>query len=282
MKKISLLSILLLVSVMMLTSCSSSKHSVQTTSKNKKSGKETTELYRQSDREYNDFLKHNKKKLNSHTLEYIKTYKDVAIKKMVEYKIPASITLAQGILESGSGRSELTRKANNHFGIKCHNDWDGKRVRYDDDRRRECFRKYKDPEGSFNDHSMFLTTRSRYEDLFRLAPDNYRAWAKGLKKAGYATDRKYPQKLIGIIEDYELYRYDEIVLKKNKKKARKEKKYENTISDPVVVSRNHVIVSTGDTLYSIAKNNGTTVEKIKKINKLTSNNIEVGQVLYLE
>jgi flagellum-specific peptidoglycan hydrolase FlgJ len=214
--------------------------------------------------------------LNPYTLEYIDNYKDIAVRKMMEYKIPASITLAQGVLESGNGRSELTRKANNHFGIKCHKGWNGKKVHHDDDEKHECFRKYNHPEESFDDHSMFLTSRSRYAALFELDSDDYKAWAKGLKNAGYATDRKYPDKLIKIIEDYKLYQYDDVVLGVDNSKKRNIRKEEE------VVSNNYVIVNKGDTLYSIAKNNSTTVERIKTLNSLTSNNLNIGQKIYID
>ena len=214
--------------------------------------------------------------LNPYTLAYIDNYKDIAVRKMIEYKIPASITLAQGVLESGNGRSELTKKANNHFGIKCHKGWDGKKVHHDDDEKHECFRKYNHPEESFDDHSMFLTSRSRYAGLFELDSDDYKAWAKGLKNAGYATDRKYPDKLIKIIEDYKLYQYDDIVLGVDNSKKRTRKKEEE------LVSNNYVIVNKGDTLYSIAKNNSTTVERIKALNSLTDNNLNIGQKIYLD
>ena len=140
--------------------------------------------------------------------EYIQTYQHIAIQKMREYRIPASITLAQGILESGTGNSELARKANNHFGIKCHGTWRGKKFYKDDDRKHECFRKYNNPEESFHDHSLFLTQRGRYRDLFSLEITDYKGWAYGLKKAGYATNPKYPQLLIRIIEENELDQYD--------------------------------------------------------------------------
>lgn len=140
--------------------------------------------------------------------EYIMTYKDVAIEKMNEYGIPASITLAQGILESGSGNSELARRANNHFGIKCHKGWNGKTFHMDDDARNECFRKYRNPDESYRDHSIFLTTRDRYADLFTLKTTDYKGWAHGLKKAGYATNPRYPQLLIKIIEENHLYEFD--------------------------------------------------------------------------
>ncbi len=156
--------------------------------------------------------------------EYIEKYKDVAIKEMRLYKIPASITLAQGILESGSGNSRLAVKANNHFGIKCHKGWTGKSIYEDDDAKNECFRKYKNAEESFKDHSVFLSTRTRYEALFELKLTDYKGWAKGLKKAGYATNPKYPQLLIKLIEDNELYKYDEINNLIAEKKQRKRKK----------------------------------------------------------
>lgn len=140
--------------------------------------------------------------------EYILAYSDVAIQKMEEYGIPASITLAQGILESGSGNSELARKANNHFGIKCHKGWKGKTFHMDDDAKDECFRKYKNPDESYHDHSIFLTTRDRYADLFKLKTTDYKGWARGLKKAGYATNPRYPQLLIRIIEENHLYEFD--------------------------------------------------------------------------
>ena len=143
-----------------------------------------------------------------HTEDYIDLYKDVAIKKMKEYKIPASITLAQGILESGSGNSSLAKKANNHFGIKCHKGWTGKKFYMDDDEKHECFRKYKHASDSYRDHSKFLTQRGRYSFLFDYKTTDYKKWAYGLKKAGYATNPKYPQLLIRIIEKYHLDQYD--------------------------------------------------------------------------
>ncbi|MFZ4463898.1 MAG: glucosaminidase domain-containing protein [Bacteroidales bacterium] len=145
------------------------------------------------------------------TEKYIETYQAVAISKMKEYKIPASITLAQAILESGSGNSELARKANNHFGIKCHKDWTGATYQMTDDAPNECFRKYKDPEESFRDHSVFLTQRERYADLFTLKITDYKSWASGLKKAGYATNPHYAELLINLIEKFDLTRFDKMV-----------------------------------------------------------------------
>lgn len=141
------------------------------------------------------------------TNEYIAAYKGIAIKQMKAYGIPASITLAQGILESGNGTSDLARYANNHFGIKCTNDWKGKTYHKDDDEKNACFRSYANPEASFRDHAEFLK-RPRYADLYQLGRTDYQGWAKGLKKAGYATNPKYPELLVGIIEKYSLYQYD--------------------------------------------------------------------------
>jgi LysM repeat protein len=145
----------------------------------------------------------------SYTTEhYIETYADWAVAEMERSGIPASITLGQGILESGSGNSRLAREANNHFGIKCHSDWDGDKIYHDDDASQECFRKYKSAYESFKDHSVFLRKYSRYAFLFDLETTDYKGWAKGLKKAGYATNPQYADILIGLIERYELYVFD--------------------------------------------------------------------------
>ena len=127
----------------------------------------------------------------------MKVYSEIAMDEMIQFGIPASITLSQGILESGIGKGRLAVEANNHFGIKCH-DWNGKKIYHDDDEEQECFRKYDNPEYSYRDHSLFLSNRGRYSFLFDLKRDDYKQWAKGLKKAGYATDPKYPQKLIDL------------------------------------------------------------------------------------
>ncbi|MFD1293392.1 glucosaminidase domain-containing protein [Lutibacter holmesii] len=207
--------------------------------------------------------------ITNSTEEYIKQYRDISMKEMRDYKIPASITLAQGILESSSGKSALTMRSNNHFGIKCHKGWTGKRTYHDDDEKGECFRVYKDPRTSFKDHSEFLTTRSRYSGLFELDPGDYVGWAKGLSRAGYATDRRYPAKLIALIEKYELHQYDMEVLGKKYKKRKPSK------------SSNHIVVK-GDTLYSISRKYGLSVDKLKKINGLSSNVINVGQSLVVK
>lgn len=201
---------------------------------------------------------------------YIDNYSKIAQEEMLQYGIPASITLAQGILESGAGRSELTQKANNHFGIKCHTSWTGERVYHDDDEKGECFRKYKDPKYSFRDHSLFLSQRTRYQGLFKLKKRNYKGWAKGLKKAGYATDPKYPNKLIDIIERNDLTRFDDKVLGGKAVLAQ--------IDDSKIST---YTVQKGETLYSISRRFNMTVETLKEYNGLQSNSISVGQVLYL-
>ena len=142
------------------------------------------------------------------TNEYINDYRDLAIEEMNLYNIPASITLSQAILESSNGKSILASKANNHFGIKCHSSWEGDRVFHDDDEKGECFRKYNTVEDSYRDHSLFLANSSRYSFLFEIPIENYKSWAKGLKKAGYATNPKYSKLLINIIKRYNLDQYD--------------------------------------------------------------------------
>jgi len=203
--------------------------------------------------------------------DYIRDYAPLAQEEMKLYKIPASITLAQGILESGAGNGDLTRRANNHFGIKCH-DWNGEKVYHDDDRRGECFRKYKHAKYSYRDHSLFLSGRGRYSDLFELDSDDYKGWAKGLRKAGYATDRRYPDKLIDLIERYELYRFDSDITKRSSPAY--------TVNPQERLAQH--VVRKGDTLYSISKKYNTSVEEIKKINDLNGNTISVGQVLSIK
>ncbi|MHB1148094.1 MAG: glucosaminidase domain-containing protein [Lutibacter sp.] len=207
-----------------------------------------------------------KPSITTSTIEYINTYKDAAMKEMREFKIPASITLAQGIVESTSGNSELTKRSNNHFGIKCHKEWEGDHTFHDDDEKGECFRVYKDPLNSYRDHSLFLTTRSRYSNLFTLKDGDYIGWAQGLSEAGYATDRRYPAKLIALIEKFDLHKYDAEVL------GIPFVKVEN-------MSMAQHIVTKGDTLYNISKRYGLTVEELKKINELGSSDISIGQAL---
>ena len=160
------------------------------------------------------------------TLDYIEKYKNIAMCEMIKNKIPASITLAQGILESGNGTSRLATAGNNHFGIKCHNDWKGKTMRHDDDAPKECFRVYKTADESFRDHSKFLKNNTRYAALFDLKITDYKAWAKGLKKAGYATLPTYATVLINLIETYDLQKYDQMVVSGKFKSKKKELKQE--------------------------------------------------------
>jgi len=150
---------------------------------------------------------HAQLKWNQQSQQYVDKYKDLAIQEMNRWKIPASITLAQGLLESGAGNSYLAKKGNNHFGIKCH-DWTGRTIYQDDDRRNECFRAYSSVYESYEDHSRFLATKQRYASLFKLKTTDYKGWAKGLKAAGYATNPQYANKLIEIIQLYKLYEYD--------------------------------------------------------------------------
>ena len=202
---------------------------------------------------------------------YVKTYAEVAQQEMKSYDIPASITLAQGILESGMGDSRLATQANNHFGIKCHKEWKGKRIYHDDDKKGECFRVYKDPRKSYRDHSLFLTSRSRYDFLFDIKRNDYKAWAKGLKKAGYATDPKYPDKLISLIERYRLDRYD--LKKRNVKKE---------IEQKAVITEHKIHeVQKGDTLYSISKKYKVDLQLIVQENKLENTAIFLGQNLII-
>ena len=149
--------------------------------------------------------------------DYIEKYSNIAIKQMKEYGIPASITIAQALLESDNGNSYLAIKGKNHFGIKCHN-WKGETITKDDDKRNECFRKYKDELDSYKDYALFLSSKERYSSLFQLKQNDYKRWAKGLRKAGYARDKKYPQKLIRIIEDNKLYKLDDHKVKRKKNK----------------------------------------------------------------
>ncbi|MDV6168759.1 glucosaminidase domain-containing protein [Flavobacterium sp. DG1-102-2] len=220
---------------------------------------------------------------------YIEQFKETAKDNMKRHGIPASITLAQGILESGAGRGTLCQSANNHFGIKCHNDWTGPKVYHDDDSEQECFRKYSDPADSYNDHSLFLTTRSRYAALFKLDKDDYEGWAHGLKAAGYATDPKYPAKLIGLIQNYDLAKYDAEVL--NKKYTAPTPKPQTQASAPVASVPAPVkqqpaygtyTVEKGDTLYSISKKHNLTVDELMKLNGMSGNSLSIGQVLKIK
>ena len=206
-------------------------------------------------------------------LAYIEKYKDVAKDNMVRTGIPSSITLGQAILESGAGTGPLSVQANNHFGIKCHKEWTGSSIKYTDDEENECFRKYDDPNQSFIDHSYFLTSRPRYSELFGFEKDDYKSWAYGLKAAGYATDSKYPDKLITLIEKYQLNKFDAEVLGKK-----------FTVPTPnnavsYIEDTQKYTVTKGDSLYSISKKFNISIETLKKKNNLNDTNISLGQTI---
>ncbi len=230
--------------------------------------------------------------------EYIEMYKSIAIEEMNSFRIPASITLAQGILESANGNSTLAKRANNHFGIKCHKGWNGKTYHMDDDAKDECFRKYSDPFESFKDHSIFLSTRDRYAFLFSLEITDYKAWAHGLKKAGYATNPKYPQLLIKIIEDYDLNQYDKPNFKdfaSGKKSKRGKKNAANTEADFNVITIGaanreiymnngvkFIYARKGDTFYKIAQDFNIYTWQVFSYNDLKKNDeLAEGQMVYL-
>ncbi len=256
----------ILVVAVLLTSCGSKRKVAGKTSKNSTQKEVVVATPKET-----VTPKTTTKKYSNPKLAYIDRYSEIAMQEMRTYKIPASITLAQGILESRSGQSALTTRSNNHFGIKCHKGWTGEKTYHDDDEKGECFRVYSHPESSFRDHSLFLAERTRYADLFKLKITDYKGWAKGLRKAGYATDKKYPEKLINIIEAYKLYEYDDKVIGK---KGRRNKKKDD-------VAAKYHIVNKGETLYSISRKYGLTVAKIKSINGLDNNTISIGQKLFL-
>ena len=208
---------------------------------------------------------------------YIKKYRELAVEEMKKYHIPASITLAQGLLESGAGQSALARKSNNHFGIKCGSDWYGKTVSHDDDARGECFRAYKHPKDSYEDHSKFLAGRPRYASLFKLNMTDYKGWARGLKKAGYATNPRYADQLIGIIELYELYKYDD------KNYLKWLKKNPNPHQTYIANDLLYIVVRAGDSWKSISQEFDISQKKLRKYNDLYKGYaLQVGDILYLE
>lgn len=214
--------------------------------------------------------------------DYINQYKDIAKNNMSQYGIPASIILGQGILESGAGTGPLSAIANNHFGIKCHKEWTGPSVKYDDDEAQECFRKYQQPSESYQDHSLFLTSRSRYASLFSLNKSDYAAWARGLRAAGYATDPKYPQKLIGIIERYQLNKYDSEVLGTEFIPTKTLPSVAKDSVPSVPMGSDVYQVTQGDTLYSISKKFNLSVDELRRKNNISDNAISIGQNLKIK
>lgn len=226
---------------------------------------------------------HAQKKLTPE--DYINLYKDDAIKEMYLHKVPASITLAQGMLESGNGNGTLCREANNHFGIKCHKEWSGERYFKDDDLDNECFRKYDNALDSYSDHSLFLKARSRYDFLFLIPINDYKAWCYGLKEAGYATDKNYPERLINLIETYKLYQFDVI------EGTPKQKFPDHDIIKPEMVIREvyrfnriqFIITKDGDSFYKIAHDYHLELDELLSYNDLSkTDKIGVGQKIYIQ
>lgn len=228
---------------------------------------------------------HSQMKWNQNFQLYIDQYKDIAIEQMIRWKIPASITLAQGLLESGAGQSELTRKGNNHFGIKCH-DWTGKAVYHDDDMRNECFRAYPTAYDSFEDHSRFLASSQRYRSLFSLKLTDYQGWARGLKAAGYATNPKYANTLIELIQLYKLYKYDGArSYDKFMTQHAKDQRISGAPLHPIkIYNKNYYMIARrGDTFRLIGDEIGISYKKIAQYNERDKDDhIEEGEIIWLK
>ncbi len=220
------------------------------------------------------------------SIQYVESYKDEAIKEMLMYNIPASITLAQGMLESGNGNSDLAVYANNHFGIKCHKGWEGPTFTKDDDAKDECFRKYSSVLDSYTDHSNFLKTRSRYSGLFELKRTDYKGWAKGLKETGYATDPKYTQRLLEIIDTYKLYQYDKVDELPNITVSADKPHHPETMETREILRFRfikYIIVKPGDSFYKIAVDTDKDLWQLYKFNDLEPDaKLIAGQKLYLQ
>lgn len=270
----------LLFSILGLSSCAAHKLTVESTVSNRQAERNNLEIQAEHRDAINSYQSYT-------SLQYIERFKAIAIQEMNLYGIPASITLAQGLYESGSGNSELAKNANNHFGIKCTSDWKGKSYYKDDDNKNDCFRVYDRPEDSFRDHSNFLK-RKNYAHLFELDKNDYQGWAYGLKAAGYATNPKYPQLLIGIIQKYNLDQYDrpEGEVQKIKREDRVFTQIDKNIGkanqDSIIQAtpgNKLYTVQSGDTLYNISKRFGLTVDELKTLNSMADNNIKIGQQL---
>lgn len=280
----------LLLITALLSACSSRKKTVRNNPRDTKPRYETksnSEARRNNER----VQRENQKAISSYTnytvTSYIDRFKNIAVKEMNLYGIPASITLAQGLFESGFGNGELARVANNHFGIKCTSDWTGRSYYKDDDRVDDCFRVYNNPEDSYRDHSEFLK-RKRYARLFELDKNDYVGWAYGLKEAGYATNPKYPELIINAIKKYGLDQYDrpEGELQKIRREDRVLSQINQNIGKAVKDSiirttplSKLYTVTTGDTLFNISKRFGLTVDELKALNNMLDNNIKIGQQL---
>jgi len=226
--------------------------------------------------------------------KYIKQYSSLAVQHEKKYNIPASITLAQAILESGAGQARLAKEANNHFGIKCHADWKGGRIYHNDDRKNECFRKYRSVSESYDDHSKFLVQHSRYAKLFKLNKKDYRGWAKGLQDCGYATDRGYANKLISMIETYQLYQYDQggksgkTTTSSPSTTTAKGSQQKGAVTKlPRDIFKTHgliyVIAQPNDSFEKIAKDLDFKPKKLAKYNEVPADfPIQYGDIIYLE
>lgn len=225
-------------------------------------------------------------KWNSAYQQYIDRYKDLAIEQMKKYHVPASITLAQGLLESGAGKSDMARKGNNHFGIKCHNTWSGATVYFDDDAEHECFRAYDNVYDSYEDHSRFLAGGRRYQSLFQLKETDYKGWAKGLKKAGYATNPQYATKLIDIIQLYKLDRYDHAKHydRFQARHARDVASNGGMVHQIYEYNKNYYVKARrGDTFGSLADELGISRRKLAKYNERDKNDtLAEGDIIYLK
>jgi len=222
---------------------------------------------------------------NVNYLAYIKQYKDLAIEQMRMYRIPASITLAQGLLESGAGKAKLARESNNHFGIKCGGNWRGPSVRYTDDAPNECFRAYDNARDSYIDHSKFLHQWGRYAFLFRFNITDYKSWARGLKQAGYATDPSYANRLITIIEDYNLYQYDVENRSSRRETREKNEQFVPFNAHQVYIANDlaYVIARNGDTFKSIGKEFDISWIRLVKYNDLHKDyTLTDGDIIYLK
>lgn len=218
--------------------------------------------------------------------QYIEKYYEWAIRNMEKTGVPASITLAQGLLESGNGNSRLAREAKNHFGIKCH-DWTGEKTYHHDDRRNECFRVYDSVYESYLDHARFLSSRSRYSDLFELDVTDYKGWARGLKKSGYATDPNYSTRLIDLIEKHELHRFDKAAEGGRVRSSRTDRKHVNEV-DPFVTHDVHhnngvkyINVKEGDTFASVSEEFDLRDWELPKYNDLQSDNHKITDFKYI-
>jgi flagellum-specific peptidoglycan hydrolase FlgJ len=318
--------IFLAVIAILSVSCNSSKH--LTSSTRRSSGNVSAVTTKNlsgpdlKNKNQNDLTVKSVVKPGTPEARYIDTYKDIAISEMKRTGVPASITLAQGMLESDFGRSRLSKEGNNHFGIKCHNGWDGATIYHDDDKKNDCFRRYTNPKESYSDHSDFLKSGSRYSFLFNLPPTDYKAWAYGLKKAGYATNPNYANLLIKKIEDYQLYAFDQALSAQKSKKNEDETKRNRSrtekaskeLKEPVKVSAmnmpdeasllasadegviiarperikennriQYIIVKDGDTVEKLEKEFGLLKWELAKYNELEQGfRPEPGQILYLQ